>query len=139
MKKLLLGLVALATFLKTPMTTVEIPLMETRVETEVMETENQYMVDIREITSYQDTEHGLQLNLKDGTNIHIPNVKNVTEYIYPICDVVEHNGEYFVIAMPDGSLHEYTLQDPPEGNLGRAFFRTLNQDNYKSYEFLTVE
>ena len=138
MKKLLLGLVALATFLKTPMTTVEIPLIETRVETEVTETEN-YMVDFREIDSYQDTETGLQLNLKDGTSIHVPNVENVTEYVYPICDVVDHNGEYFVIAMPNGSLHGYTLQDPPEGNLERAFFRTINQDNYKDYEFLTVE
>ena len=101
--------------------------------------ENQYLIDIREITNYQDTEHGLQLNLKNGNSIiHVP-VKNVTEYVYPICNIVYHNGEYFVIAMPNGSLHGYIMKDPPEGNLERAFFRTLNQDNYKNYEILNAE
>ena len=101
-------------------------------------TENQYMVDIREIESYQETETGLQLNLKDGTEIHVDDAKNVTEYVYPICDVVgtyEYYPTELEISMPDGSIHWFNIQDPPK-ELEEVVFQTIDQDNYKTYKIV---
>ena len=108
------------------------------VKAETIETENTYMVDIREIESYQETETGLQLNIKNGTEIHVDDAKNVTEYVYPICDVVGTYEDYpteLEIDMPDGSIHWFNIQDPPK-ELEEVVFQTIDQDNYKTYKIV---
>ena len=112
-----------------------------KIDTEPVEpktTENQYTVDIREIESYKETKTGLQLNLKDRTEIHVDNAKNVTEYVYPICDVVGTYEDYpteLAIDMPDGSIHWFNIQDPPM-EVELVCFQTLEQDDYKSYKIV---
>lgn len=65
-----------------------------------------------------------------------------TRYIYPDCKVVsQYDAEDYTVLiceMPDGSLHDYNIVDPPEGKIDIAMFQTDNQDDYESYEFLTA-
>ena len=89
----------------------------------------------------------MKLNLKDGNSINVPNVENVTEYFYIICDIVNSYGEKpndiyhtnIVVNMPNGELHKYNIEDPPAGNLDKAVFVTINQDKYEDYAIATIE
>ena len=103
MKKLLLGLVALTTFLKTPMTTVEIPLVETRIKTEVteteVETETDYVYVICDVVDNYDT---------DITNLvcKMPNGKN---HIYTIEDAPE--GKIKLVCFRTENQDDYTVYE----------------------------
>lgn len=108
-------------------------------EVKVMEME--YMVDTRDIISYEETETGMLLNLVDGTGYYIENIENITEYVYPICDVITTYGKDYPtklgVGMPDGSIHDFDIEDPPK-EVELVCFKTSNQDNYKSYEVVGV-
>lgn len=64
------------------------------------------------------------------------------DYTYPICSVVEtyntENETILVCEMPNGELHEYKIEDAPEGKIELVCFKTTNQDNYTSYEVVSV-
>ena len=103
--------------------------------------ENEYIIDIREIVSFEETETGIMLHMKDGTGCYIEDIENVTEYVYPICDVVTTYGKDYPtklgVKMPDGSIHKFNIIDPPK-EVEEVVFQTLRQDDYKSYKIVGV-
>lgn len=131
--------------METTDTVVETKAETVEVATETVEiTESEYMIDVREIVSFEETETGMLLHLKDGTGCYVENAENVTQYVHVISEVVYSYGDTvddiyktnLICAMPDGSLHNYTIQDPPEGNVEFVCLETINQEKYESYEIV---
>ena len=59
-----------------------------------------------------------------------------------ICDVVEYydaeENTVLVCEMPNGELHEYYIEDAPEGDIDIVCLRTENQNDYTMYEVVAV-
>lgn len=66
--------------------------------------------------------------------------------VYVICDVIKNydeivDGELYhtlEVIMPNGEIHKYGIQDPPEGNIDIVCFKTENQDDYSVYEVVAA-
>ena len=79
-----------------------------------------------------------------STAKYIANTTETYEYEYVICDVkgtiIDTSSDITRIQceMPNGELHEYKIEDAPEGEIELVCFRTINQDDYTSYEVVSV-
>ena len=101
MRKLLLGLLAITTFLKTTMTTVSVPVVETKVQTEV-ETEIEeinYVYVICDVVDNYDT---------DVTNL-VCKMPNGKHHIYEIEDAPE--GKIELVCFRTTNQDDYTLYE----------------------------
>ena len=65
-----------------------------------------------------------------------------TEYVYPDCNVIEQYDKagytYLICEMPNGELHDYMIEDAPEGKIDIVCFRTNNQEDYNSYKVVNT-
>lgn len=81
-------------------------------------------------------------NKETPTEVKAEETIEHTETVYPICDVVDNyeteTGTVLVCEMPNGELHEYKIEDAPEGKVELVCFRTDNQDDYTAYEVVAV-
>lgn len=94
-------------------------------------------------------------NVKANQPVEFPAVEIVehkTEPVYVICDVIDNYedeipvydkygnlddyyvGTVLVCEMPNGELHQYGIQDAPEGDIDTVCFKTENQNDYSVYE-----
>lgn len=70
-----------------------------------------------------------------STNVRIANENMETCYI--IYDIADVNGDIISVEMMDGSIHEYYVEDIPE-SCELVVFKTVNQDDYTTYEIVAL-
>lgn len=86
------------------------------------------------------------LSFAGCSGVKAADTKTETPDVYVICDVIKNydevvDGEFYhalEVVMPNGEIHKYYIQDPPEWNIDIVCFKTQNQDDYSVYEVVAA-
>lgn len=65
-------------------------------------------------------------------------VPDRTEYYYVIADVAYTTETELGVLMPNGEVHDFVVDDVPEGEVREVCFRTENLDDYTEYEVVAL-
>ena len=81
--------------------------------------------------------------INGNINEQKPCIVETTETVYVICDVDEvevgaNNETIMAVIMQDGSIHDYTVTDAPEGYISEVCFKANDIDDFTSYEVVAL-
>lgn len=78
-----------------------------------------------------------QANAKEPEVVYLTQPDR-TEYCYVIADVAYTTETELGVLMPNGEVHDFVVDDAPEGEVREVCFRTENLDDYEQYEVVAL-